>query len=229
MHQANVMNQFKNSVLAIDTEIEAFFKSVPVSAYCKDTKGKYLEVNDLFLYTSTYAKASDIVGQTDSELHWNNQAHILMQNDKKIIHSNKPDIFIENAISLEKKIRYFLSYKIPLLNRFGKTIGVIGSSFLLDDINSIGDFLKKSGFHLNYDPATLSNAQKHQELTPRQIDCLSLLVKGMTAKQIAKILNLAPKTIENHFAIIRDKLNCHSRHELITQALQMPIIRKNLF
>ncbi len=66
------------------------------------------------------------------------------------------------------------------------------------------------------------------DLTDRQIDCIRNLIKGMTMKKIAKIMNLSPKTIEHYFQIIRKKLNCRSRSELIAKALQIPVIRRAL-
>ena len=108
-------------------------KSAPASSYCKDKKGKYLEVNDFFVYISTFAKAADIAGQTDSDLPWKDQAALMSQNDKKTIHANKSGIFLEDAFCVGDKIRSFLSYKVPLLNRSGKRIGIIGASFLALD------------------------------------------------------------------------------------------------
>lgn len=66
------------------------------------------------------------------------------------------------------------------------------------------------------------------ELTDRQTDCLLYLVKGMTIKEIAKELNLAPKTIEHYLTTVKTKLNCHSRSSLITRALTMQTIKERL-
>jgi DNA-binding CsgD family transcriptional regulator len=60
------------------------------------------------------------------------------------------------------------------------------------------------------------------------MDCLYHLVKGKTMKQIAAALSLSPKTIEHYLDIIKRKLNCYSRSELIEKALQLSQIRDNL-
>lgn len=66
-------------------------------------------------------------------------------------------------------------------------------------------------------------------LTFQQEECLFFLVKGMTIKLIAKQLNLAPKTVEHYLEATKNKLNCHSRFELISTALTLPNIQKRLF
>jgi len=227
MHIPNFLN-YTNGFPTNDAELEAFFKSVPASAYCKDKRGKYLEVNDLFLYTNNSTHVSDILGKTDRDMTWQSEASLMMQNDNKIVSSEKSGTFIESAYCFGNTMRYFLSHKLPLLNRSGKKIGTIGTSFLLDDIHIVTGWLKGAGFLIDYDPTKLIYTQKRQELTPRQIDCLIYLVKGMTIKQIAKELDLSPKTVEHYLEAIRKKLRCHSRYELITKALQLPYIRGSL-
>jgi DNA-binding CsgD family transcriptional regulator len=56
-------------------------------------------------------------------------------------------------------------------------------------------------------------------LSRKQEICLFLLIRGKTIKQIAKILNKSPRTIECHFDAIKFKLNCHSKSELIEKAI----------
>jgi len=226
----NIPNLLKyiNGFPAEDEKLETFFKSVPASAYCKDKEGKYCEVNDLFIYTSDYPNASDIIGKVDSDLVWRRQAPLMMENDKKIIYTEQSCTFLEDALSFGNRTRYFLSHKLPLLGRTNKKIGTIGISFLLDDTHMIDSWLKKSGFSFNFDPSSLLNTQKNYELSPRQIDCLVYLVKGMTIKQIARQLDLSPKTVEHYFVSIRNKLNCKSRYELFTKALQIPIVKNQL-
>lgn len=226
----NLTNLFKyaNGFPTIDSEMEAFFKSAPASCYSKDKKGKYLEVNDLFIYTSNSTRASDILGKTDRDMTWQKEAPLMMQNDSKIVCLEKSGTFIESAYCFGNKIRYFLSHKLPLLNRAGKKIGSIGTSFLLDDFHVVTDWLKSAGFVINDDPIKFLNTQKNQELTPRQIDCVICLVKGMSVKQISKQLNLSAKTVEHYLAAIRKKLRCSTRYELISKALKMPFIRESL-
>ena len=59
------------------------------------------------------------------------------------------------------------------------------------------------------------------QLTKRQADCLFYLTRGMTSKQIAKQLQLSPKTIEHYLINVKAKLDCNNRAELITKGLKL--------
>jgi DNA-binding NarL/FixJ family response regulator len=50
----------------------------------------------------------------------------------------------------------------------------------------------------------------------------------MTIKQIAQKLNLSPRTVEHYIDTIKGKLNCYSRDELVTKALQLQSIKNAL-
>lgn len=55
-------------------------------------------------------------------------------------------------------------------------------------------------------------------LTPREIDVLRLLAKGNTNRQIAGLLGLSMRTVENHRANLMGKLGLVSRVELVNYA-----------
>jgi two-component system, NarL family, response regulator NreC len=56
------------------------------------------------------------------------------------------------------------------------------------------------------------------ELTRRELDVLRLLVKGNTNRQIAGLLGLSVRTVENHRANLMGKLGLVSRVELVNYA-----------
>ena len=56
-------------------------------------------------------------------------------------------------------------------------------------------------------------------LTKRQETCLYFLVRGNRIKDIASILQLSPRTIEDHVQAILIKLNCFTKKELIEKAI----------
>lgn len=49
----------------------------------------------------------------------------------------------------------------------------------------------------------------------REAECLKHISQGKTAKQIARILKLSPRTVETHINNIKLKANCLSLHELL--------------
>jgi DNA-binding CsgD family transcriptional regulator len=75
---------------------------------------------------------------------------------------------------------------------------------------------KKSKKQIVY---TIGQLHHHKNLSDRQLECLFLLMRGKTSKQIAAILELSPRTIETHIEDIKEKFNCQSKSELIEKAI----------
>lgn len=61
-------------------------------------------------------------------------------------------------------------------------------------------------------------------LTPRESEVLALLAEGLTNTEIGDILSISPKTVARHRENIMDKLNLHSRTELVKYAIRKGII-----
>jgi len=72
-----------------------------------------------------------------------------------------------------------------------------------------------------YYPPEVTEPAVHQSgphgLTPREGDVLNQLICGMTSKQIARKLGLAPATVDKHVEQIRVKLGARSRIQLLAR------------
>lgn len=49
------------------------------------------------------------------------------------------------------------------------------------------------------------------KLSERQKQCITLVAKGHTSKEIGRILNLSPSTVDNHLGIVMERLGADSR------------------
>lgn len=56
-------------------------------------------------------------------------------------------------------------------------------------------------------------------LSQRQSECLFLLLRGKTAKDIAKALNLSPRTVEAYIEQLKYKLSCTTKQDLIEKSI----------
>lgn len=63
-----------------------------------------------------------------------------------------------------------------------------------------------------------------EELTPRQVEILTLLARGQASKQIAFQLNLSPKTVDVHRARIMERLGIGDLASLTRYALRQGLI-----
>jgi two-component system response regulator NreC len=62
-------------------------------------------------------------------------------------------------------------------------------------------------------------------ITPREQEVLAHLADGSTNSQIARKLNISPKTVARHRENIMEKLNLHTRVELVRFAIRKGIIK----
>ncbi len=63
------------------------------------------------------------------------------------------------------------------------------------------------------------SAAKRFNLTMRETEVVHLIVKGMTNPQIAKVLNISVRTVQNHLRAIYDKVRVHNRTGLAATLL----------
>ena len=75
--------------------------------------------------------------------------------------------------------------------------------------NNLIEKAKKQSFVIH------ASTKKRIYLTPQQNKCLGLLVKGHSAKEMARELHLSPRTIENYILKTRNMLGCATSKEFI--------------
>lgn len=195
--------------------------------YWKDLHGVYIGANDYF---SDLVKITtgNIPGILDYDItKYAFQAEQFCANDKKIISNTSTHMFIEYGDYVSGRKLTAMSFKTPLSNNLGNTLGVLGLSFpltesnLADTTNIIGK-LKITGLQptLVLPTETISK----QSLTKREKECLYWLVKGMTAKEIGKKLNLSYRTIEDHIDKIKSKFGCDTKSQLINMVFDCCLI-----
>jgi DNA-binding NarL/FixJ family response regulator len=73
---------------------------------------------------------------------------------------------------------------------------------------------------LAYQGGAYQQVEEAQQLTPRQREILQLLVEGRSAKEIANLLNISPRTVEFHKYNLMAKLNLKSVSALIQYAIK---------
>ena len=70
----------------------------------------------------------------------------------------------------------------------------------------------------------LADRMMRSNLTPREIEILELVAKGLTNKQIGKCLNISDNTVRNHVNSIIEKLEVADRTEAATTAIHRGLI-----
>lgn len=62
------------------------------------------------------------------------------------------------------------------------------------------------------------------QLTPREIEVLTLAARGYSGPEIARRLVVSPATVKTHFAHIHEKLGVPSRAAAVARAMQLGVI-----
>jgi DNA-binding NarL/FixJ family response regulator len=63
-------------------------------------------------------------------------------------------------------------------------------------------------------------ATRAAALTPRELEVLRYISKGLSKRQIAEIMHLSVKTVDNHSTSLMNRLNIHDRVELARYAIR---------
>lgn len=90
-------------------------------------------------------------------------------------------------------------------------------------LNAIGHVLAGGGFHIRpprrtQSPMSISGREEFihfASLSPRENQILCLLAQGIRPKEIARVLNLSPKTVDAHKTNAMRKLSVHSFADLL--------------
>lgn len=61
-------------------------------------------------------------------------------------------------------------------------------------------------------------------LTAREREVLELVVKGLSAKEIAIELSIAPRTVECHIEHLRSKTNSRNRAQMAAEAVRSGVV-----
>lgn len=108
----------------------------------------------------------------------------------------------------------------------GQTIFCLGEDMKVEEVWHFWDMLGLLR-QIDWQPRlnTFSNSDHAQKifdrascLTPREKECLSLQIRGKTAKETAALLFISPRTVEYHFDNVKSKFDCKSKKELFAMA-----------
>lgn len=231
---------------------EEVISLTPINIYWKNKQGVYLGCNLRNAITCGCDSPSDMIGKKLEHIFSDNKIrNALKKVDDKVISQNKIFVGEEQGYDLNGKKAIYSSRKIPLQNKKGEPIGLIGFSIditnqkklFLSRENHKAERTKKSFFYRSLENKSSSfkelfNKKFNQEkyilpekykgvyLTHREVQCLAYLTSGYSAKRIAQLFNISYRTVESHLATIRTKLYCRTRSELISTVIEEKLLDK---
>jgi len=190
--------------------------ALPLNTYFTDYDFKMREFNEEQSKTFGYSR-NGMVNKKLSNLMSRRSAQILESNNRKVMLQNRAYFFDEQADPYSLKVESFqaLSLKMPWYNSDGSVAGIFGFG-LCSGFHSFAEGLmqiQKLGlFNQNYGSDRIV---KNAYLTQRENQILNFVLKGFTAKHIARMIGISNRTVEVFIQKIKYKLNVKSRTGLI--------------
>lgn len=139
-----------------------------------------------------------------------------------IEHVEYTEFFDFAATAGDEKALYYQLNHYDLYSKFlsyfkleAKTL--IDKAFLhpvAEKVNAINNSFEQ----INVDKVLVDINHPFNTLSVRQKECVKLLVKGMSYKQIGYQLGLSMRTVEHYLETVRQKLGCDTRLQLIAYA-----------
>lgn len=135
--------------------------------------------------------------------------------------SNIDNIYLNNPQLFKTFATYFKEELKQLLSKMQDDAGY------LKELKG-ADFFRQKPIHPGLSSSQLTAylqdlkykpiIERAAALSARERQCLTFLLKGKSAKETATLLKLSPRTIEFYFENIKNKMHCHSKHQLFTIA-----------
>jgi DNA-binding CsgD family transcriptional regulator len=210
---------------AVDPSLRMLFDQMPGLWGCKDENSVFMYVNAAYAQVVGLQHRLDMVGRTDFDIPCDAAAcaDLFQAQDKEVMVSARPLKILDIHPCAGGKWGAYLLTKTPLVEERK----VIGTIFHGVDITSartleLGSLLGRIRVgagqegQLSY---VISDQAGPVDLSPREAEVLFYLIRGKRVKDIAVLLDLSPRTVEQHVATMRHKFSSTSQCELIDQAI----------
>lgn len=150
----------------LEATLDSILTNLPGHVYWKDLNSVIIGCNDLQAHSAGLKNRKEMVGKTDYELPWKEDADLLRKSDLEVINSKKTLTFEETSQTVNSDhVNVFLSKKAPLYNKNGEIIGVLGISFDISDRKKMEEEL-----HIAKEQADASNQAKTEFLANMRHD-----------------------------------------------------------
>lgn len=99
----------------------------PVRIFWKDKAFRYLGCNQIFAHDAGFEDPNELIGKTDDDLVWKEQAHLYRQDDASVMEQGRSKLFFEEPQTTpDGNVVWLSTSKVPLRNTNGDVIGVLG-------------------------------------------------------------------------------------------------------
>ena len=179
---------------------------LPANVFWKNADSVIIGCNDRLAQCAGLEKATDIIGKSDYELPWKEQAESIIKNDQEVMQSGITRTYEEMGKLPDGTTATFLTIKAPLRDKKKKAIGVLGISVDITDRKAMEaatlDAKQKAEMATQLKSAFIENMQ-HDLRTPSLgvWTALADLVKEESASNKKERLKMVEKSAKRLFKL----------------------------
>lgn len=144
------MKELEQALSAERRLLRTLIDCLPEYIYVKDTEGRYIANNVAFLSLAGVEKQSDIMGKTVFDIYPQELAEKFAAADRQVVETGQPFIDTAERRALpDGRERYLMVTKAPLIDTDGITIGLVGVSHDVTELNQAHAKLEKYAAELD--------------------------------------------------------------------------------
>lgn len=206
------MEKNENKININKTELGSLFDFIRLSStpyYIRDNNSNFLYANKAGLYFLNIPESVNIEGKADHELpvDWAEFTEAFQKQDRMTEHSGQElNILSTQFYNFKNELEPYFCPKTPLFVS-GNCIGTLGSASKVTFF-SIPDFINKKK------PFVLSSLPPCHHFTKRELQIIFFSLQKMSAKDIARAMNIAYRTVETMLTRIYGKAGVNSSRAL---------------
>lgn len=199
-------------------------KNLPGYFFIKDNASHYVELSNSIEQDLNVTRKR-LIGRSDFEAPWECLAEQYRHNDSVAMEKKISDVF-EPIVLGKSCVLTSHCVRLPITDNIGEVVGVFGQTEVLSVHPSLKSALQalhkieKKNSLFQKTNKNLANIQ----LTSRETESLSLMIRGRTAKEIGRYLGISYRTVATYIENIKNKMGVTSRSELIDKAINLGII-----
>jgi len=120
--------QAESKLEATQKMLQLVLDTIPVRVFWKDIDCIYLGCNKLFAEDSGLQEPEELIGKTDFDMSWKQQAELYRSDDRNVMQTGIKKLnYEEPQTTPEGKLIWLETSKIPLTDQNGGVIGVLGT------------------------------------------------------------------------------------------------------
>ncbi len=212
----------------MNISLNDLISNFPGIAYYKNTELEYMGGSHSLVRVSGLGVPKNITGRNDYDFCWDMYADEYRKNDSMVLSGERLNTLQLLRIADGNDVA-IVSQKAPIYDAENNIVGVLGHAVVVtnDSILSKSRLIKATDLALFGQRNSCSHylVKKIDGLTKRQSQCLFYLLRGKSARKIAEILHISPRTVEYHIGKIKEYYNVSTHSDIIDIAFKKGLIR----